>query len=63
VTGQNAAPIPLHFGLIGPNVVTFHWGTGSILYVVKQNGSTSKTPQVLLKVDVQKQSAPYYGRE
>lgn len=63
VSGQNGVPVALHGGLIGPNVVTFQWGTGSILYVVKQNDALSKTPQVLLKVDVQKQSAPYYGRE
>jgi len=63
VTGQNAAPTPLYFGLIGSSVLTFQWGTGTVLYVVKLNDVSSKTPQVLLKVDMQKQSAPYYGRE
>ncbi len=63
VPGQNAAPVPLMNGLIGPKVVTFQWGTGTILYVVRENDATSKTPQVLLKVDIQKQGAPYYGRE
>ncbi len=63
VSGQGAAPVPLYGGLIGPAVVTFQWGTGTILYVVRANDPTSKTPQVLLKVDMQTQSAPYFGRE
>jgi hypothetical protein len=63
VSGANAAPKPLYGGLIGSGVLTFQWGTGSILYVVRQNAATPRTPQVLLTVDMQTQSAPYYGRE
>jgi hypothetical protein len=62
VSAQSAAPTPLYGGLIGSGVLTFHWGSGTILYVIRATGS-STTPQVLLKVDMQVQSAPYYGRQ
>jgi hypothetical protein len=63
VPGQNAAPVPLNNGQGISNVVGFQWGPGSILYVIKKNQTGSRTPQVLLSVDMQTQSAPYYGRE
>lgn len=63
VSGQNAAPTIVDNGLLGSGVVSFQWGTGNILYVIRANASTSTTPQVLLKVDMQVQSAPYYGRQ
>lgn len=59
VSSANAVPTPLHNGLIGPKIIKLHWGTGSYLYAVKVNG----TAQTLLKIDVQHQSAPYYGRQ
>lgn len=62
VASQGASPVALYGGLIGPKVVTFQWGTGTILYVVRANDPASKTPQVLLKVDMQIKGAPYYGR-
>ncbi len=43
-------------------VLSFAWGTGNFLYVTQEAGGVSKEPQTILKVNMLKKGAPYYGR-
>ena len=52
----------LYGGLIGPMVTSMAWGTGNIMYVIKEPVLSTDT-QTLLRVDMQRQSSVYYGRE
>jgi hypothetical protein len=49
----------LYPGLIGPRIYDIVWDEGAYIYATKQEGETSAT---ILKIDVGKKGAPYYGR-
>lgn len=49
----------LYPGLISSDVLSFAWGPGNNLYYTR--GTVSST-QVVLRIDMQKAGAPYYGR-
>jgi hypothetical protein len=55
---------PLYPGLFTANAenYSFAWGSGSTLYVTRRNNGISTISQTLIKINTQKQSAPYYGR-
>lgn len=48
-------------GLISPNVYSFAWGNGNILYYTKENNGDNL--QKLYYIDSEKEGAPYYGRD
>ncbi len=52
---------PLYPGLFVPKSLVFAWGKGTELYVTRERfGSAAQT---LVKINTQKTSAPYYGRQ
>ncbi|MCR4440320.1 MAG: IPT/TIG domain-containing protein [bacterium] len=53
---------PLYEGLLKPYVYSLAWGTSSYLYANQRN-DTDPAKKRMLKINVLKQSAPYYGRE
>jgi hypothetical protein len=57
----------LYPGLIQPPVYYFAWGTGNLLYCTREASGTPETPdylpQTVLKIDIGKPGAPYYGRD
>ncbi|HPN39515.1 MAG TPA: IPT/TIG domain-containing protein [Melioribacteraceae bacterium] len=50
----------LYPGLLGPNALLFAWGPDNNLYYTREKVGTKA--QVVLRVDMQKPGAPYYGR-
>ncbi len=53
---------PLYEGLLKPYVYSLAWGTGTYLYANQRN-DVDPAQKRMLKINVLKQSAPYYGRE
>lgn len=53
---------PLYEGLLQPYVYSLAWGTGTYLYANQRN-DVDPAQKRMLKINVLKQSAPYYGRE
>ncbi len=51
---------PFYQGLFVPQSTVFAWGSGSTLYITRRTDGTSTN--VIIKVNTQKISAPYYGR-
>ncbi|MEW5798174.1 MAG: IPT/TIG domain-containing protein [Bacteroidota bacterium] len=63
LVAPNASAVQKYYpGLFVPNAINFMfaWGDGSNLYVTRRGNSV--TTNILLKINTQKQSAPYYGR-
>ncbi len=50
----------LYPGLISSDVLSFAWGPGNNLYYTRGTVSSS---QVVIRIDMQKTGAPYYGRD
>lgn len=48
----------LYPGLVAPTVYAMSWGEGNLLFAIQQLSNTSN----LIKIDVGKPGAPYYGR-
>jgi hypothetical protein len=48
----------LYPGLLAPSIYAISWGEGNLLFAVQQLSTTSN----LIKIDVGKKGAPYYGR-
>ncbi|MDP1678276.1 MAG: IPT/TIG domain-containing protein [Bacteroidota bacterium] len=55
---------PFYSGLFVANAenYSFAWGSGTTLYVTRRNNAIITISQILIKINTQKQSAPYYGR-
>ncbi len=51
---------PLYPGLLKPQALLFAWGKGSELYITRSGTVASHT---VIRVNTQKTSAPYYGRQ
>lgn len=60
VVHPNGSYETLYPGLLGPNALLFAWGPGNNLYYTREK--TGTTAQVVMRVDMQKAGAPYYGR-
>lgn len=57
----NGTSGPFYYGVIGAKIISFAWSTGNALYAVRERASTAT--QELIKIDMQKTGAPYFGRE
>lgn len=60
VVHPNGSYETLYPGLLGPNALLFAWGPDNNLYYTREKTGTSA--QVVMRVDMQKAGAPYYGR-
>jgi hypothetical protein len=61
VVHPNGTHETLYPGLLKPVAYTFGWGIDNFLYYTRQR--TDTTTQTILKLNMQKLGAPYYGRE
>lgn len=61
VVHPNGIHETLYPGLLKPVAYTFGWGTDNFSYYTRQR--TDTTTQTILKLNMQKLGAPYYGRE
>ncbi len=52
----------LYPGLFPSAGISFAWGTGDFLYITQQGNAASKIQQTILKANMLKKGAPYYGR-
>lgn len=52
----------LYPGVIIPSVDVFYWGTDKFLYYTQIDQTTNKG-KTIYRIDMQKQGAPYYGRD
>ncbi|HNW58078.1 MAG TPA: IPT/TIG domain-containing protein [bacterium] len=55
---------PLYPGQFFPKTLLFAWGPGSNLYMTREQvleGETIKYAQTIIRINTQKESAPYYG--
>ena len=53
---------PLYPGYLLPDVFDMAWGTGTYLYVTRRANSGANSTTRIIRINVQKKSAPYYGR-
>jgi hypothetical protein len=53
---------PLYEGLIKPYVYSLAWGTGTFLYANQRN-DTDPSQKRMMRINILKPGAPYYGRE
>ncbi len=60
VVHPNGSYETLYPGLLGPNALLFAWGPDNNLYYTREKVGTKA--QVVIRVDMQKPGAPYYGR-
>ncbi len=51
---------PLYPGVLAPNTYAMAWGTGNHMYVSRRNSDLQKKRVMI--INMQKKSAPYYGR-
>ena len=50
----------LYPGLFQPSIISFAWGVGTYLYATRE--ANADLPQTILKIQMLKESAPYFGR-
>ncbi len=50
----------LYFGLFHSSTISFAWGTGTYLYATREG--SGDFPQTILKIQMLKEGAPYFGR-
>ncbi|GEM_PF-323611 len=62
VTGGGTAS-SLYPGLISPSVKSLSWGTKKNLFYIREYTDAGAILHTLVRVDMQKLSAPYYGRQ
>lgn len=60
---QNGTASTFYPGLISPYVRSLEWGTQNNLFYIREYNDASVTIRSLVRVDMQKLSAPYYGRQ
>ncbi|MDZ7267052.1 MAG: IPT/TIG domain-containing protein [candidate division KSB1 bacterium] len=60
VVHPNRTAEALYPGLLRPKSLSFGWDNGTFLYVIRE--AVGSSTQALLKVNLVKKSAPYYGR-
>jgi ABC-type cobalt transport system substrate-binding protein len=53
---------PLYPGLLAPSSTSLSWGNGVFLYVCRRSLDTAVEPHKIIKINMLKKSAPYYGR-
>jgi hypothetical protein len=53
---------PLYPGLFPTSGLSFAWGTGDFLYITQQSDAASGISQTILRANMLKKGAPYYGR-
>jgi hypothetical protein len=54
---------PLYPGVLEPDSYAFSWGNGEHLYVNRRNDISTASTKRVLKIFMQKEGAPYYGRQ
>jgi hypothetical protein len=52
---------PLHPGLLAGKTLLFSWGKGTSMYALREANAEKELPQMILRINTLKQSAPYYG--
>jgi hypothetical protein len=52
---------PLHPGLLAGKTLLFSWGKGTSMYALREANTEKELPQMILRINTLKQSAPYYG--
>ncbi|MCL4550997.1 MAG: IPT/TIG domain-containing protein [Bacteroidetes bacterium] len=60
---RNGAASTFYPGLILPYVRSLEWGTQNNLFYIREYNEAAVTVRALIRVDMQKLSAPYYGRQ
>ncbi len=54
---------PLYPGYLFPDVFDMAWGTKGYLYVTRRASDVANSTTRIIRINVQKKSAPYYGRD
>jgi len=54
---------PLYPGILAPQIFDMAWGNDNFLYVTRRASVLAGTDPRVLRIDMQKLSAPYYGRQ
>ena len=60
VIKKNGSLAPLYPGVLGPEIYAMTWGNGDFLYVTRKSDIDANNR--ILRVNMRKKTAPYYGR-